>query len=261
MTTACKMPDRPALFELQYAFAQSIRNPAEAATPEGVDERRMAVYRELFYNTIETVLANSFPVLRELTPERRWHELVRGFLIHHRARTPLFFRLPAEFVEALPGLVQAQLDPPYLVELARYEWVEMELALADAETPTPVAQWDPASHGLRLSPLARRLTFRYPVHRIGPSFHPAEPSETHLLVYRDSNDEVRFLEVNGLTAHLLESMETHPHASAEHLLRSLAEALDHRQRAMIIEGGLQTVRDLLERGALHALPGDAPEAV
>ncbi len=64
-------------------------------------------------------------------------------------------------------------DPPYLAELAHYEWVELALTLRDAESlPT---QSLPAvnlfQRSLQLSPLAWPLSYHYPVHRIGGGNH------------------------------------------------------------------------------------------
>jgi len=254
MTSACNTPEQPEFTRLQYAFAGNIRDPEGTAPPADVDERRMAVYRELFYNNIEGVLANAFPVMHELLPETRWHELVRGFLIHHRARTPFFPRLPGEFAETLATLLKPSQDPAYLTELARYEWVEMELALSEQEAPPPFdPRLDIASARLAPSPLARRLVFRYPVHRIGPDFQPSEPEPTHLLVYRDREETVRFLEINPVTARLLGLLEADPQRPARDLLEDMARELGHPQPAAVIDGGLETLRDLLDRGVLEAL--------
>lgn len=253
MSNAANTPEQADFIQLQYAFAGNIRDPQNVPPPTDVDERRMAVYRELFYNNIESLLAKAFPVLYELTPSPRWHEMVRDFFIRHRARTPFFPRLPGEFVQALPTLLRAD-DPPYLAELAHYEWIEMELALAEQEHAPPDTEGPLGPARLMFSPLARMLAFRYPVHRIGPDFQPAEPQPTHLLVYRDREDSVRFLEINAMTARLLEGIEEDPKCPVQERLLSMADELGRPDSSAVVEGGLRTLGELVERGVLSVLP-------
>src|SRR5690606_5861953 len=73
-------PDTPArLFAQQTAFAAHLRDPDGAAAPEGIEDRRLGVYRELFFNNVEGLLAGNFPVIRELLGPERWRQLARDF--------------------------------------------------------------------------------------------------------------------------------------------------------------------------------------
>ena len=54
----------PALRAQQDALAAHIRDPENVAAPAGVEERRLKIYRELFFNNVEGLLAGNFPVLR-----------------------------------------------------------------------------------------------------------------------------------------------------------------------------------------------------
>ena len=60
------VPETGATRAAQYAFAAHIRDPEHAPAPGDVEPRRMAVYTELFYNNIESLLAANFPVIRRL---------------------------------------------------------------------------------------------------------------------------------------------------------------------------------------------------
>ena len=60
------MVDRPEFQEKQYAFAAHIRDPEHVAAPEGVEDRRMAIYRELFFNNLKNLLSSTFPLLKKL---------------------------------------------------------------------------------------------------------------------------------------------------------------------------------------------------
>ena len=74
--------------EKQYAFAAHIRDPDHVAAPDGIEARRMAVYRKLFFNNLYSLLGKFFPVLRKIHSDARWHQFVRGFMQHHHAQTP-----------------------------------------------------------------------------------------------------------------------------------------------------------------------------
>mgnify|MGYP006138349625 CR=1 FL=1 len=61
-----------------------------------------------------------------------WRALVRDFYREFRAGTPLFPELPREFIQYLQERGDGRGDPPWLLELAHYEWVELALSVAPA---------------------------------------------------------------------------------------------------------------------------------
>ena len=67
----------------QYAFAAHLRDPEGAAAPAGIEERRLAIYRKLFFNNLRNLLGRFFPVLRKIHDDDRWRRFVRGFMRHH----------------------------------------------------------------------------------------------------------------------------------------------------------------------------------
>ena len=126
--------NRPAFMDRQYAFAAHIRDPQRAAPPEDVEDRRMQIYRDLFYNNVQDFMANSFPVLRGLYSDDDWHALVRDYFARHRAHSPLFLQMPQEFLRYLESeRGERPEDPLFLRELAHYEWVELALSIDTRE--------------------------------------------------------------------------------------------------------------------------------
>ena len=81
--------------KLQTGLTAHLRDPLHAAAPAGIEERRLKIYRELFYNNIEGFLANAFPVLRQLTDDAHWHAMARDFFARHQSTDPLFHGLAA----------------------------------------------------------------------------------------------------------------------------------------------------------------------
>ena len=256
------MPNEAELPEFQrrqYAFAAHIRNPDQAPRPADVEDRRMAVYRELFYNNVEGFLANGFPVLRSILDDTRWHALVRDFFARHRARSPLFRDIPREFLAWLEQSEARQPDGlPFLRELAHYEWVELALSVSTDE-PDPESI-DSAGDLLAgrpvVSPLAWPLGYRFPVHRIGPGFMPDSPGKepTHLLVWRDADDEIRFLELNPVSARLIGLLIENETRSGRDLLEDIATELRHPEPAVVVEGGREILEDWRRR---HIVLGTA----
>jgi hypothetical protein len=215
----------------------------------------MAIYRRLFFNNVSSLLASNFPVLRSLCDENRWAALVREFYAEHRCQTPLFPELASEFVRYLGderGTRPA--DPPFLLELAHYEWVELALSLDERELDEVPA--DPAGDLLQgrpvLSPLARALAYRFPVHRIRVDFQPQQPPSeaTHLLVYRDRDDNVKFLQLNEVTQSLLQLMQAEPSLNGAELLHRVARSIAHPDPRRVLEAGAGVLADLRARDVL-----------
>lgn len=238
--------------QLQYQFAAHLRDPARNAAPAGIEDRRLKIYRELFYNNIEDFIANAFPVLRRISPDDAWHRRVRDFYARHRCGEPQFCRIAEEFLRYLDTERGEHADdPPFLRELCHYEWVELDLAVADEELTPELA--DPNGDLLEgrpfVSPLAWTLAYDFPVHRIGPDFQPAEPGPqpTYLIVNRDRHDQVKFMEVNAVTARLMELLQADEQSSGRALLTQIAVELQHPRPHEVVKSGGTILKDLRAR--------------
>jgi hypothetical protein len=191
------------LRDSQLRMANYLRDPGQRPPPDGIEERRLRVYRDLIFNNVEGFIRGGFPVLRSLYDEDDWYGLVRGFLDGHRCRSPYFLEISQEFIRyLLEEHTRRDCDPPFIAELAHYEWVELALDVATDELPPEKSSGTKSR--LTLSPLAWVLSYQYPVHLIGPGFQPDRPGDgCHLVVYRDRCDVVKFMEINAATARLL----------------------------------------------------------
>jgi hypothetical protein len=164
----------------------------------------------------------------------------------------LFLEIPREFLGWLKNerTVQAD-DLPFLYELAHYEWVE--LALSISEETLNQAGVDPEGDFLTgipvLSPLAWHVSYRYPVHRIGPDFLPDEPGEaaTNIVVYRNREDEVGFMEINLVTKRLLELVSANNTENGEQLLKRIAVEMSHPQPGVVVNGGIEILKGLAQK--------------
>jgi hypothetical protein len=243
------------LQRLQTQFAAHIRDPENRSAPDGIEDRRMKIYRELFFNNIQSLLATNFPVLRQLYSDEDWRSLVRDFYSRHHSKTPLFPEVAKEFLQYLQDeRKREESDPPFLHELAHYEWVELALELDEREAADVPA--NPSGDLLKgipvISPLAWPLSYRFPVHRIQPDFQPKQaPDEpTHLLVYRNDEDQVKFMQLNSISLLLLQRIKEGPGQSGRELLECIAIEIGHPAPGTVIEGGAQLMKDFRNRGVL-----------
>lgn len=208
----------------QLEMARYLRDPGRSPAPSGIEARRLKIYQDLVYNNVEGFISGGFPVLRSLYSDADWHALVRLFIDQHRCQTPYFLEISQEFLRFLEQVHQPRpCDPPFLYELAHYEWVELGLDIAEDELPHPQDYDDVLAVVPALSPLAWLLTYTFPVHMIGPAYQPQIADEpTFLVVYRNRADAVKFVVINAAVARLLEMVRENDAATVRELLTVLA---------------------------------------
>ena len=251
------MSATPDFIKQQFEFTRHIRDPENNSGPDGIEDRRMAVYREMFFNNVEDFVSSSCPVLRSLYTEADWNVLIRGFFVTHRCHSPLFLDIAKEFVEYLQTEREPQEDDlPFMLELAHYEWVELALLIADDDSDYSNidANGDLLDSSPVVSPVAWPLSYNYPVHKITEEFQPTEDEAepTFLVVYRDRTFEIGFLEINPVTARLLELImdNTEKTLTGREILTLIAQELGHDNPDTIIEAGLGIMQDLQASGVL-----------
>ncbi len=237
--------------QLQYELAAHIRDPSKHAPPTAMEDRRMAIYRDLFFNNLSSLLAGTYPVLHEIMGQEKWHSLVRDYFARHQSHTPYFLEIPGDFLAFLEhDRGQQPGDLPFMLELAHYEWIELALSVAEEEVvldgidrEADLLQTPPV-----VSPLARLLSYRFPVHQIGPENLPMEPpaDPTWLVVVRDLQDRVGFVHINQVTARLLE-LAAPEDLSGHEILEQIAAELGHQRPEVVIEGGRDLLKMLREK--------------
>lgn len=219
---------------MQMAFAGHLRNPGEVPPPDGIEDRRMEIYRGLFFRNIRSFMSGAYPVLKSLFDDADWDQLIREFFIEHRCQTPMFPELSREFLRYLQETRgEREGDYPFMLELAHYEWVERGVRIEVTEIDSVPA--DPNGDLLNespvLSPLAWPLSYQYPVHKICTRYIPTEPpaEPTHLLVYRRRDDKVKFMQINAVSRMLLDLMQSNQESgsgtSGRDMLRSIAKTI------------------------------------
>lgn len=237
----------PAFKTLQYRFAAHLRDPLANAAPEGIEERRLQIYRDLFINNVDTLIGTGFPVIKRILGRDAWKKLIRRFYAEHQSHTPLFPEIGREFQRYLQARAErGEDDHPFLVELAHYEWVELALSLDENEIDRIEhdRDGDVLTGAPVVSPLVWLLQYRFPVHQIREDFLPQQPSEVpnFLVVSRNRRDDIVFTELNALSFKLLEVLKANPGVTGLDVIDALvsalgvadAEAMSEAAKAMLL---------------------------
>lgn len=240
--------------QIQLQFAQHIRDPERYPAPTGTDERRMQVYRTLFFNNVEGFVSSAFPVLKSLFAAAEWEQIVREFFAQHPCATPIFVEIAQEFLLYLcERYPQGLADKPFMLELAHYEWVELAVSVQRIEPePACLADWNNDTP-LSLYAAARVVSYLYPVHQISRDHQPQQPAAepTFLLVYRDLNFATRFVAISPMLAQVLNQLQQTP-ASIAVIANDVAVYLPQLTANQLELLLAETFTPWIERGLLRA---------
>ena len=229
-----------------------LRNPEHNAAPSGLEDRRLQIYRDLIYNNVEGFIRGGFPILRSILSDELWQPLVRGFLDQHQSASPYFLDIAGEFLSYLQNERGARPgDPPFMLELAHYEWVELALDISQEQWPQ-CPQGDLLAAKPVVSPLVWCLSYLFPVHMIGPGFQPEQAPEdpTFLVVYRNAADEVKFMSSNAVTNRLIQLLQDESLASGEAALLQIAAELQAQDVGAIVSMGGELLSKLHHLGII-----------
>jgi len=244
----------PSFQQYQLAFTARLRDTRNQPIPVGVAPERMAIYDEIVFNNLLESVSACFPVARKTIGKADWLKLVRAFLKEHAADSPLFRKIPEEFLAFLQHTNLAL--PPYLQALCHYEWIELYLSALPAPNHQDVdIHGDIARQVLIFTQTMQLLAYDYAVHKISPRHKPKDKAPTSLLVHRDINDKIKFIELNPMTFKLITLLKS-GELTAQQALNMLADELKHPQPQIIMQFGLGVLLDLKNQGVIL---GTAPQ--
>ncbi len=245
----------PAFKKHQYEFTAHLRDPEKNAMPDDIEDRRMNIYRELLYNNIEGFIASGFPILRKIYNDENWHKMVRDFFANHQSQSPYFLEISQEFINYLQNERQADKDDPAgLLELAHYEWVELALHVSEENISMDNidANGDLLSQHPVISPLAWPLVYQFPVHTMAPDNLPEQAPEqpSYLVVYRNRNDQVNFLEINPVTARLIGLLQENESYTGHDAIELISKEMNHPNPDVVKQGGIAALQELQQYGII-----------
>jgi uncharacterized protein len=246
--------NEPEFLRLQHAFAAHLRDPAGTPAPGAHEERRLAIYRHAVYFNAERFLCDNYPRIRRVMPDAAWSTLVRDYLARHVATANAFVDVPREFLAYLEHERDAADDPPFLHELAHFDWLET-LVGAD-ERRIDWTTVDPDGDLLTGVPCANPVlvlvNYRFPVHAIDENYLPTEPPEqpTRIAAFRAPDNLYGYLDLNAAAARLLERVIAGAGLSGEALIDIVASELDLPDTPALRTAGGTILARMLERGAI-----------
>lgn len=212
----------------QLEFTAHLRDPKQHPAPVGVVAERMAVYEEIVFNNLLQSVSACFPVASAVLGKRKWRNLVNNFMHGYSADSPLFRDIPKQFLDFLQSNHEVrQTLPPYIYPLCHYEWIELYVSALDADVSAvnkAQGELDFTSNQAIFNPTLQLLNYDYAVHQISARKKPTRPIPTQLLVYRNAQHAVKFVEINAVTYQLIALMQSQKMTVADALL-SLAQQI------------------------------------
>ena len=230
----------------QIAFTAHIRNPSANKKPAKVADARMAIYREIVFNNIFSSVSACFPVCKSIMGARAWRKLVRAFFANHQATTPIFREIPQQFLQFLDTRIDCAL---YFQSLAHYEWVELAVASVQTDPIKLSRKTDLLNENPMLAPAHMLLSYDYAVQSISKRHLPKNAEQTYLLVFRNVENKVKFIELNPITFQLLNLIQTNE-LTGKQALTKLAEVIAQQNIDAIITFGAEILADLANQQAI-----------
>lgn len=240
--------DKQDLHQPRLELCDYIRSPDEVSAPAGHEDRRLNVYKGLFYRNMKRFLDEGFPLLSGFYSEQAWDNVARAFMRDHRCQTPYFREISREFLLFLQNTYDySNDDPPFMVELAHYEWAQLALGFAPQEIDTAglEAEGDLLAGRPQLSPLLCSLRYNYPVHQVDNSAKPPQRNDNgvFLLLSRDKEDRIRCIEGNIVTAHLVAYM-AQGDKTGEEILQTVASEIGREDATAVVQQGHEFIQRL-----------------
>lgn len=206
------MKNKETIADFQNSLGTYLRNPQNHNPPQNIEKERLTVYQDLLFHNIERILSNTFPVFKKIVSTVYWQNLVRDFFTRHQCQSPFYQEVPREFLSYLQNEKEwEETEPDYLIYLAHYEWVELDLFLSaqDEKNSSNNNNQTTQEQTILYNPVLYFLFYPYPVHLISPEFKPQQTSENFYLVYRQpSSGQVEFMVLNKVTARFVELTHT-----------------------------------------------------
>ena len=230
----------------QLEFTAHIRNPKANKKPAQVNDAGMAVYREIVFTNIFNSISACFPVCVQVLGKNSWDKLVRQFFANYQATSPIFREIPQHFLQFLNTVDNL---PAYLQQLAHYEWIELAINTQQTEAAKLSEKMNLLDEKPILAPAHMLLEYDYAVHKISKRSQPNATEKTYLLVFRNSEFKVKFIELNSTTYQLLRLIQENNMTGKQALVR-LAEDIKHPDADAVIQFGAEILSDLANQQAI-----------
>lgn len=220
------------------------------------DIERLLVYRKLVRGTLRAALTATMPrALRRLGP--RFEQDFDEFLLVSPPVTRSLRDLTPSFLDfcAARWADETSNVPAYLIELARHEALQVELASRLSPPETDVSPELALDRGVLFIDAVRLVHYTWAIHRL-PELELEQgdeelPARAHvsLLVYRSPEHDVRYLELGRFASALLSGLLLERASLADALTRA-ADEVEQPLDDALLSRAARLLAELAERGAL-----------
>lgn len=206
---------------------------ADAAALLAKGGERFLIYRKLVHNRLRAATRESIPRCAARRGKDAFIGDFAAFMAERACSSPYLRDIPAEFVDWVVTRWRADSElPRYLGDLARHELLEGDVRNDPDGGEAPTGKAIALDAALLFDGSSRLMRYDFAVHKLpfatDDRSDPPEQS-THLLVYRDAEVKVRYLELTPWAAAVMDRLLAHGDAVQPGLLAaaaSLDEPLD-----------------------------------
>lgn len=231
--------------ELEAWLEARALDPRDQKAFSALGKDRLFVYRRLIQRGLAGAISEEIPRTKERLGERFPAEVSR-FFDEEMPRSHYLRDVAFEFVDWASKRWAGDPDlPPYLSDLARHELSAFEVAAARGESSQEVSPELALDRAVVLHASARLRRYGFPIHRLADGDTELGSAPTALLVYRDPEHEVRYLELSPLAAAILERL-----LAGEALGAAITGACAALGAGFGVEDSALFFADLADRGVL-----------
>ena len=215
----------------------------------GAKQDRLHNYRRLIYNIIDDAIESAYPIVRSFMDESQWNEMIDAFVLEHKCQHPQIMHMPGELIEfAKIKDYSSKFELPWLIDLLQFEWVEVVVhTMKDQAIAEFKLEGDFKTQALVFSPYFQLIELEYPIHKLRTRDISSEKGNYFMLVYRQENGTVQYLELNQLTYFIVAEMNENSCS----LLEAIEPILNQTQpeiRENFIQHAGSFIRNLRELG-------------
>lgn len=239
---------KQSLHDLQRDFGRALRAPR---VPPALEGTRAAAYFQLVRANFDQVLRDLLPRTAARLGDRFWDE-ARAF-VHERGPQTHYLRdVPSELVAwALERWPRDEAMPPWAIDLARYEVASHQASAAPGDHETEADRELTLDRPVIMADHVRFLLMSYAVHELPADEDDASvpaARDVALLVYRDGDHDLRYLELTAAAAAIVERLLRGDVVSSA-VTEGAASAGVPVDEAFL-QGTSRLLADLAQRGAL-----------
>ena len=234
--------------QYQFALARHLRDPLGVPAPEGLNAPAVLACTHEMTNNLNELLMPAFTNTRAVLGEDLWQHTLRLFLHDAPNHAPWATAVQETYVKFLGHNTLVQHLPPWLEDLAHFEWLQSAMAAARVNWSAHDPQGDLLQAVVVLNPTHVEVVYDWPVHRINLTHKPFEMQPTYLAVFRDLRDKVRVLESTRFRRDLIDLLRKGQ--TGAQALTAMAEWLGHPDVPVFIQEGLSVLKQLQREGVV-----------